>query len=108
MTASDRDPRDLVEHDDTAIGREAAAWWARLRADDFTQADADALRAWCARSPAHARAWRELRQVWQALDPALTRAAAAPPQANVLAFPVRHGRRAFLGGALAAGGAVLA
>ncbi|PHV37162.1 FecR domain-containing protein [Janthinobacterium sp. BJB304] len=108
MTASDRDPRDLVEHDDTAIGREAAAWWARLRADDFTQADADALRAWCARSPAHARAWRELRQVWQALDPALTRAAAAPPRANVLAFPLRPGRRAFLGGALAAGVAVLA
>ena len=108
MTASDRDPRDLVEHDDTAIGREAAAWWARLRADDFTQADADALRAWCARSPGHARAWRELRQVWQALDPALTRAAAAPQRANVLAFPLRPGRRAFLGGALAAGVAVLA
>jgi len=108
MTASDRDPRDLVEHDDTAIGREAAAWWARLRADDFTQTDADALRAWCARSPAHARAWRELRQVWQALDPALTRAAAAPQRANVLAFPLRPGRRAFLGGALAAGVAVLA
>jgi len=108
MTASDRDPRDLVEHDDTAIGREAAAWWARLRADDFTQADADALRAWCARSPAHARAWRELRQVWQALDPALTRAAAAPQRENVLAFPLRPGRRAFLGGALAAGVAVLA
>jgi transmembrane sensor len=108
MTASDRDPRDLVEHDDTAIGREAAAWWARLRADDFTQADADALRAWCARSPAHARAWRELRQVWQALDPALARAAAAPQRANVLAFPLRPGRRAFLGGALAAGVAVLA
>jgi transmembrane sensor len=108
MTASDRDPRDLVEHDDTAIGREAAAWWARLRADDFTQADADALRAWCARSPAHARAWRELRQVWQALDPALARAAAAPQRPNVLAFPLRPGRRAFLGGALAAGVAVLA
>ncbi|MGK5075294.1 FecR family protein [Janthinobacterium sp. ZB1P44] len=108
MTASDRNPRDLVEHDDTAIGREAAAWWARLRADDFTQADADALRAWCALSPGHARAWRELRQVWQALDPALTRAAAAPQRENVLAFPLRPGRRAFLGGALAAGVAVLA
>jgi transmembrane sensor len=107
MTAPDRDPRDLVEHDDTAIGRQAAAWWARLRADDFTQADADALRAWCALSPEHARAWRELKQVWQALDPALTRAA-APRQAAVLAFPARPGRRAFLGGALAAGVAVLA
>ncbi len=108
MTAPDRDPR-FSDHTDTAIGQQAAAWWARLRSDDFTQADADALRAWCARSPDHARAWRELKQVWQALDPALTHAAAAAPQrANVLAFPVRPGRRAFLGGALAAGVAVLA
>lgn len=110
MTAPDRDPRDPFDtaDGDADIGRQAAAWWARLRSDDFTQADADALRAWCARSPEHARAWRELQQVWQALDPALTRVAAAPPQANVLAFPARPGRRAFLGGALAAGVAVLA
>ena len=105
MTAPDRDPRApfTSADSDAAIGQQAAAWWARLRADDFTQADADALRAWCARSPGHARAWRELQQLWQALDPALTRAAAAPQRENVLAFPLRPGRRAFLGGALAAG-----
>ena len=110
MTAPDRDPRApfTSADSDAAIGQQAAAWWARLRADDFTQADADAARAWCARSPGHARAWRELQQLWQALDPALTRAAAAPQRANVLAFPLRPGRRAFLGGALAAGVAVLA
>lgn len=110
MTAADRDPRDPsnTADSDAAIGQQAAAWWARLRADDFTQADANALRAWCARSPEHARAWRELQQLWQALDPALSRAAAAPQRANVLAFPLRPGRRAFLGGALAAGVAVLA
>lgn len=110
MTAPDRDPRApfTSADSDAAICQQAAAWWARLRADDFTQADADALRAWCARSPEHARAWRELQQLWQALDPALTRAAAAPQRANVLAFPLRPGRRAFLGGALAAGVAVLA
>ena len=112
MTAPDRDPRAVSAPADTdsTIGQQAAAWWARLRADDFTQADADALRAWCARSPDHARAWRELKQVWQALDPALRGAAqAAPPQrAAVLAFPQRPGRRAFLGGALAAGVAALA
>lgn len=110
MTAPDRDPRAPLNSadSDAAIGQQAAAWWARLRADDFTQADADALRAWCARSPEHARAWRELQQLWQALDPALTRAAATPQRANVLAFPLRPGRRAFLGGALAAGVAVLA
>ena len=110
MTAPDRDPRapSNSADSDAAIGQQAAAWWARLRSDDFTQADAKALRAWCARSPEHARAWRELQQLWQALDPALTRAAAAPQRANVLAFPLRPGRRAFLGGALAAGVAVLA
>ncbi|MGK5045886.1 FecR family protein [Janthinobacterium sp. GB4P2] len=110
MTAPDRDPRDPLDHPDgdAAIGQQAAAWWARLRSNDFTQTDADALRAWCARSPEHARAWRELQQLWQALAPALTCAAAAPQRANVLAFPARPGRRAFLGGALAAGVAVLA
>ncbi|NHQ92004.1 FecR family protein [Janthinobacterium lividum] len=109
MTAPDRDPRapSYTADSDADIGRQAAAWWARLRADDFTQADADALRAWCARSPEHARAWRELKQVWQALNPALTRAT-APQGAAVLAFPARPGRRVFLGGALAAGVAALA
>lgn len=110
MKVPDRDQRAPSDagDSDAAIRRQADAWWARLRSDDFTRADADALRAWCARSPAHARAWRELTQVWQALDPALTRAAAAPQRDNVLAFPARPGRRAFLGGALAAGVAVLA
>ena len=110
MNSSNRDPRDFpdVADSDAAIGQQADAWWARLRSADFTRADADALRAWCARSPAHARAWRELQQLWQALDPALARAAAAPQRENVLAFPLRPGRRAFLGGALAAGVAALA
>ena len=110
MNTSDRDQRgpSPSADSDAAIGQQAAAWWARLRADDFTRADADALRAWCASSPDHARAWRELQQLWQALDPALARAAAAPQRENVLAFPLRPGRRAFLGGALAAGVAALA
>ena len=110
MNTSDRDQRgpSPTADSDAVIGQQAAAWWARLRADDFTRADADALRAWCASSPDHARAWRELQQLWQALDPALARAAAAPQRENVLAFPLRPGRRAFLGGALAAGVAALA
>ena len=110
MNTSDRDQRgpSPSADSDAVIGQQAAAWWARLRADDFTRADADALRAWCASSPDHARAWRELQQLWQALDPALARAAAAPQRENVLAFPLRPGRRAFLGGALAAGVAALA
>ena len=110
MNSSQRDPRDPADtaDSDAAIGEQADAWWARLRSADFTRADADALRAWCARSPEHARAWRELQQLWQALDPALARSGTAPQGAAVLAFPSRPGRRAFLGGALAAGVAVLA
>ncbi len=110
MNSEDGDRRDLPDNadSDAAIGRQADAWWARLRSADFTRADADALRAWCARSPAHARAWGELQRLWQALDPALARSAATPQRAAVLAFPSRPARRAFLGGALAAGVAVLA
>ena len=114
MNTSDRGQRDpcgSAGDTDAAIRQQADAWWLRLRAADFTRADAEALRAWCASSPAHARAWRELNQLWQALDPALERAAAPPaepPRAAVLAFPLRPGRRVFLGGALAAGVAVLA
>lgn len=109
MNSSNRDPRDFpdVPDSDAAIGQQADAWWARLRSADFTRADADALRAWCARSPAHARAWRELQRLWQALDPAL-QGMAPPPRAAVLAFPARPARRVFLGGALAAGVAALA
>ncbi|WP_146012603.1 DUF4880 domain-containing protein, partial [Janthinobacterium sp. AD80] len=96
MNSSQRDPRDPADtaDSDAAIGQQADAWWVRLRSADFTRADADALRAWCARSPAHARAWRELQQVWQALDPALARSGPAPQRAAVLAFPSRAGRRA--------------
>ena len=110
MNSFDRDQRTPPDTGDSAaaIAEQADAWWVRLRSADFTRADADALHAWCARSPAHARAWRELQQLWQALDPALSRAAAPSQRENVLAFPARPGRRAFLGGALAAGVAVLA
>ena len=84
MNSSNRDPRDFpdVADSDAAIGQQADAWWARLRSADFTRADADALRAWCARSPAHARAWRELQRLWQALDPAL-QGMAPPPRADM-------------------------
>src|SRR5471032_148631 len=127
MNSSERDPRKLVNgrdkggdkggdaDSDAAIALQADAWWAQLRSERFTRADADALRQWCARSPAHARAWRDVTQLWQELEPALERAArnhplaAHPPAgAAVLAFPARPGRRVFLGGALAAGVALLA
>ncbi|RIX85502.1 FecR family protein [Acidovorax cavernicola] len=102
------------------LERQARAWWARLHSGQATRADADAFKQWAALSAAHAQAWRELMRVWSALDPLLAeeakrqaqqaqQAEAArsrakghrfwPALSNALHSP---GRRAFLGGAVAA------
>ena len=96
------------------LERQARAWWARLHSGQATRADADAFRQWAALSAAHAQAWRELMRVWSALDPLLAEEAARqaeaarsrtrghrfwPALSNALHSP---GRRAFLGGAVAA------
>jgi transmembrane sensor len=92
-----------------SIREQADAWWARLRSGRATRADAEALRQWCAQSAEHARAWREVKKAWEALEPAAARAVQADPSA---AFPerprraaapaYRPGRRAFVAGAVAA------
>lgn len=93
------------------IQAQAEAWWARLRSGKATRADADALRQWCAQSAEHARAWREVKAVWEALEPAAARAAQRDPAAAGLAGRAvsvpcsRPGRRAFMGGAVAASAA---
>jgi transmembrane sensor len=94
---------------DRTLQEQADAWWLRLRSGKASREDAHAFRAWCAQSPAHMQAWRELVRVWEALEPATARAIAREPSftgmprrglaAAVLARPAR---RAFLGGALAA------
>ncbi|SAI30952.1 transmembrane sensor [Bordetella ansorpii] len=106
MTTMSRHPHD----DYRAIQAQADAWWARLRSGKATQEDAQALRQWCAQSPDHARAWREVREVWEALEPAVARIAqrspaARPRRAGAFAFGFQPGRRAWLGGAVAAGAA---
>ncbi|VVM63448.1 hypothetical protein PS662_01422 [Pseudomonas fluorescens] len=60
-----------------------------------TVADARALREWCAQSPEHAQAFEQAKRLWQQLRPAVE-------QANA---PRHLGRRAFLGGAIAASAA---
>lgn len=57
-----------------------------------TVADARALREWCAQSPEHARAFEQAKGLWQQLRPA----------AEQVATPRPLGRRAFLGGVIAA------
>lgn len=60
-------------------------------------ADAKALKAWCAQSPEHAQAFEQAKTLWQRLG-------AAAEQAE---RPRHFGRRAFLGGAIAASAAVV-
>lgn len=52
---------------------EAAAWLARLRADDRTRADEQAFQAWLKANPAHAAAFEAVTEAWEAAG-ALTRA----------------------------------
>lgn len=47
------------------IRAEAAAWLARLRADDKDLADERAFRAWLSRDPMHAAAFEAVTEVWE-------------------------------------------
>ncbi|MFC3943349.1 FecR family protein [Pseudomonas gingeri NCPPB 3146 = LMG 5327] len=77
---------------------EAQDWLILLTSGQATGADARALRQWCEQSPEHARAFEQAKVLWQSLKPALEQLQ-HPPRA-------RHfGRRAFLGGAIAASAA---
>lgn len=76
---------------------EARDWLILLTSGRATVADARALRQWCAQSPEHARAFEQSKLLWQQLQPAAER----------LQAPRHLGRRAFLGGAMAASAAFL-
>jgi ferric-dicitrate binding protein FerR (iron transport regulator) len=100
---------------ETALLRQARAWLVRLTSGTVTPADAQAFRAWCAASPEHARAFAETKRLWQALEPAARQAAqddALQGQAGQRGRGAhggsRTGRRAFLGGAVAAAAAYCA
>ncbi|WP_017734600.1 FecR family protein [Pseudomonas sp. CBZ-4] len=76
---------------------EARDWLLLLTSGRATVADAKALQAWRAQSPEHAQAFEQTKVLWQQLAPALEHAA-----------PSRSfGRRAFLGGAIAASAALV-
>lgn len=92
-----------------ALRRQAEAWWVRLHSGQATRADADAFRQWATHSTAHAQAWREVMRIWSALDPLLAEEAARQASrtrafswAGVSQALHSPGRRAFLGGAVAA------
>ena len=91
-----------------ALLAEAFDWVVRLTSGDATVADAEALARWRAQSQAHERSFAEALRLRNALQVAGREVAdppAAPPTAGA-ATPV-IGRRALLGGALAASAAGL-
>ena len=76
---------------------EARDWLLLLTSGRATVADAKALQAWRAQSAEHAQAFEQAKALWQQLAPA----------AEQVAQPRAFGRRAFLGGAIAASAAVV-
>lgn len=75
------------------IRAEAAAWLARLRADDKEPSDECAFRAWLAADPRHAAAFEAATEVWELAGAAWTEPLAPTPRSWA---PTR--RQALLGG----------
>ncbi|QUS40537.1 DUF4880 domain-containing protein [Tardiphaga alba] len=112
-----------MEHADNGQGsgdmirREAWDWVLRLTSGEASRAELADLQNWCARSPLHADAFAQANERWKSFGPALENMARQPIGQSLAALiaekPTRPlmGRRAFLGGALAAsvaGAAVVA
>ncbi len=92
--------------DPRAVEVEAMSWVLRLYAADMSDADTDEMLRWRAQHPAHAVALsnavklrRRIAGAWDAMDREDAARAAVPPLRRA---PPRIGRRAFMGGALAA------
>lgn len=91
----------------TPLEDEAHTWVRLLTSGEATTADAEALKRWCGRSREHAAAFAAASQFWRALGPAALdlsqdhnpTASAFEQSANCRSL---IGRRAILGGALAA------
>jgi ferric-dicitrate binding protein FerR (iron transport regulator) len=92
--------------EDAAI-REARDWLLALTSGRATEHDAQAFREWLRADSRHQAAFAHQKQLWEGLGPAIQEVAAqgARSRARKAAFT---GRRAFLGGALAASAAYLA
>ncbi|TXL72997.1 DUF4880 domain-containing protein [Vineibacter terrae] len=82
-----------------ALQREALAWVVRLTSGAATQADADGLKAWRRRTPAHDTAFRAAVRLWQQAGAAATLANGVRPR------PKLPGRRMVMAGAALAAGA---
>lgn len=101
QTDNERNEGDMVR-------QEAWDWVLRLSSGEAVNADLAELETWCARSPLHADAFAQANERWQTFGPALENMAQQPIGQTLAALATRQpaanpmGRRAFLGGALAA------
>jgi transmembrane sensor len=97
----------------------ARAWLIRLRSGEATEDDIEAYRRWCAEHPEHARMARILSEAWSTLNTVAAQLIEENPDEHPKsarsrahfasgAHPLRPGRRAFVGFALAAGASWLA
>jgi len=90
-----------------ALTQEALDWVVLLKSGSATVADGAALQSWRQRDPAHEAAFRNAVKLWNNLG-ATARELADAPRAKAAERPrsgFRRGRRAFLGGAIAASAA---
>jgi transmembrane sensor len=94
------------------LRREAVAWVQRLTSGEATPADAEALKRWCAQSPAHAEAYAEASRVWNDLGQAtLLHGRGGGSLLELRQVLLRRQaltRRVLLGGGIAAAGAYVA
>ncbi|GGF06584.1 sigma factor regulator VreR [Aliidongia dinghuensis] len=95
---------DQGTREEAAVKDQAMAWVMRLTSGKATQEDAIALRRWREQSELHRRTFAEAKLLWEALGPAAKEIARRGPVADVAGrYAAQHlGRRAFIGGALAA------
>jgi ferric-dicitrate binding protein FerR (iron transport regulator) len=67
FTATTSASSDTSEPSNEALFTEASAWFARLHAEDVSGADRCRFDRWLRHSPAHAHAWREVQELFEAL-----------------------------------------
>lgn len=66
MTANESDPLRVIDGGDP-IQRQAASWFARLRADDVSDSDRRRWQQWLARDPRHRTAYERIERLWSGL-----------------------------------------
>lgn len=87
---------------DKILQQQAIAWLSLLSSGNATVADGEALKQWCRQDEANARAYADAARLWQMLTPlAAGMSAPALPIAGSARTPA-IGRRALIGGAMAA------